>query len=980
MRRPWLIAAFAYPLWCAPPVAEEARQVLARRCIACHSPQAKSSGLDLTTRDAALRGGTQKASLLARVERGEMPPAKKLPESEIEILQRWQAAGSPAWTDAITPQRSGPDWWAFQPLRRPPAEFSLDQAIRAKLAEKGWTPAPPADRRTLIRRVTFGLTGLPPTPEEIRAFEADARPDAYARLIDQLLARPSYGEHWARHWLDVVRYSESEGFERDWLRDHAWPYRDYVIRSFNADKPYAQFVREQIAGDVLTPPTHEGLIATSLLALGPYDAVGLTSAVEQERQQVRADQMEEIVGVVSQTFLGLTVNCARCHDHKFDPLPQRDYYRLKAVFDGIWQPTIGAELKADGRLVLTPAELARHQERIAQIRQRLQAAEMRLAEHDRAEQDRAQHKQAARPQPATTTAPVAHWRLDTDARDDLAGVHAPALPDNVNFDEGRLRPAAGKETVSLPTAPLTFDLREKTLEAWIYARTAPEKSLTILQIRNRSGFRGAALDGLRFTGGKKKQWINTSTVNFRTEEVNGPPEDTPAGGRIHMAITYAANGEIRLYRNGQPYGRAYQPDKGTPHGHLQTYGKGDAIVEFGTGYGLELEQARLFARALSPVEIQALFEAGVTNAPPVASPARDRLTQELANARKDLAAAQAEPAKAFAATPRADDAGRLAPTHLLIRGDVSRPGAVVTPGAVSCLPYLSGDLDLPADALEAERRRRLADWITRPDNALAARVIVNRVWHYHFGAGLVDSPNDFGFNGGQPSHPELLDYLAAEFQQSGGSLKQLHRLILNSQTYRQSSQFQSAAAAQDAGARLLWRFPPQRLPAEAVRDAMLAASGALNPQMYGPSFRPFQIVKNAGSYHSYEPIDSDDAAFQRRTIYRMNINSGGNPLLDALDCPLPSMKTPKRSATTTALQALSLMNNPFAERMARTLAGRVSREHATTADRIARAYALTLGRAPRPEELSSAAALAEKSGLAALCWALFNLSEFLYVE
>ena len=317
---------------------------------------------------------------------------------------------------------------------------------------------------------------------------------------------------------------------------------------------------------------------------------------------------------------------------------------------------------------------------------------------------------------------------------------------------------------------------------------------------------------------------------------------------------------------------------------------------------------------------------------------------------------------------------------MLARGDVSQPGETVAPAGVSLLRGLSGDLGLPPDAPDAERRRRFAEWLTSPDNSLFARVIVNRVWHYHFGAGLVDSPNDFGYNGGQPSHPELLEWLAADFLRHGGSLKHLHRQILLSASFRQSSRLDSAAAAQDASARLLWRFPSQRLPAEAVRDAMLSVSGALNPMLFGPSFRPFEIIKNPGSYHSYSPVDSADAALQRRTIYRMNINSGGNPMLDALDCPLPSVKTPKRSVTTTPLQALSLMNNPFADRMARTFAARVSAEREEPAARIAWAYELALGRPPRPEEAASAAELAASAGLEALCWALFNLSEFLYVQ
>ncbi|MFO0363444.1 MAG: DUF1553 domain-containing protein [Acidobacteriota bacterium] len=955
-------------------IAGQAREVLARRCVGCHSAAVKSSGLDLSSPGAAARGGSRgPGQILARVTSGEMPPAKPLPESEVEILRQWQTAGMPAWSSgAIELRRATADWWAFQPLREapPPAgEVSvIDAWIDAKLRARGWQRAPEADRRTLIRRVSFTLTGMPPTPAEVLAFVDDRRPDAYARLVDRLLASPHYGEHWARHWLDTVRFAESEGFERDWIRDHAWPYRDYVIRSFNEDKPYGQFAREQIAGDLLTPQTRDGVVATSMLVLGPYDAVGLTSAVDREREQVRADQIEEMVGLVAQTFLGLTVNCARCHDHKFDPIPQRDYYRLKAVFDGIWQPTTGSELRAGGRPVLTGAERARHEADLAAFDRRIVELEAQVGQLDR----------AGRPRlavPATVPAPVGWWTLDSDARDDAGALHASLAPEAAAFTGGRLQPPAGKESVTAVTVPLTADVREKTLEAWVHVARPAEKGTTLFRIRNHSGFRGAALDGIHFTGGKKRRWENASTVNFRTEDVDGPEEDTPAGGRLHVAIAYAADGEIRLYRNGKLYGRPYRPDAGTAHGKLQTYGRQDAIVELTSGNGLELEQARLFAHALTDGQIAALFAAGVDNAAPPRGAEREGLVRRLAEERAQRRAFAEAPARAFAV-----DVRPAPPTRLLARGDVSQPGEVVAPGAVSLLRGVSGDLGLPPDAPDADRRLRFAEWLTSPENPLFARVLVNRVWHYHFGAGLVDSPNDFGYNGGQPSHPELLEWLAADFLRHGGSLKHLHRQILLSAAFRQSSRLDSAAGAQDASARLLWRFPPQRLPAEAVRDAMLAVSGALNPQLFGPSFRPFEIIKNPGSYHSYSPVDSADPALQRRTIYRMNINSGGNPMLDALDCPLPSVKTPKRSVTTTPLQALSLMNNPFADRVARTFAARVSAEREEPAARIAWAYELALGRPPRPEEAASAAELAASAGLEALCWALFNLSEFLYVQ
>jgi hypothetical protein len=979
----------------------EALTILERRCVICHGSQARVAGLDLSNRESALHGSSKgpalkpglpaESLLLNRILRKEMPPTGPLPPAEIEALRVWIEAGAP-WRSSIEVRRADLNWWALQPLKirdtpAPggiPAAWSrsvIDRWVYSKLRENGLEPSPPAARRTLIRRAYFDLIGLPPAPEAVETFVNDSSPDAWERLVDHLLASAHYGERWGRHWLDVVRFAESEGFERDWLRDHAWNYRDYVIRSFNQDKPYTLFAKEQLAGDVLKPVTHDGIIATGLLALGPYDAVGLTSAVQQERAAVRADQLEELLGVVGQTFLGLTVNCARCHDHKFDPIPQKDYYRLKAVFDGVWQPTQGEELTADGRLLLTPAEIQARNQRLAPIQRRIAELEGSLGSLYRDVRPGALAAHGFHVAPEAPK-PFAQWTLDADARDDYGSLHA-KLTDAAELAEGRLRPVAGKDAVTISTPSLLADIREKTLEAWVYVRKRSEKAATILRIRNRSGFRGAAYDGIRYAGGKQKRWENLSTVNFRTEDVAGPPEEAGEGDRIQIAIAYAGDGTIRLYRNGQPYGRSYKPESGLPAARLQTYIKGDAIIELSSSKELELEEARFYNIALTPEQIAASFQAGA------ASLSREdlfgdmdagerarlaRLQNELAAAKQELKTIS-EPAKVFAAVARQPE-----PTHLLIRGDVNREGEVVTPAAPSCLAGLSGDLGLPADSPEGERRRRLAEWIARARNPLFSRVMVNRVWYYHFDAGLVENPNDFGFNGGRPSHPELLDWLAGEFVRNGWSVKKLHKLILTSETYQQSSKFQTAATEKDAENRLLWRYSPRRLEGEAIRDAMLTVSGRLNPKMFGPSFRPFQILMNSGSYHSYEPLESDDPELQRRTIYRMNVNSGGNPMLEALDCPVPSVKTPKRTSTSTALQALSLMNDAFVKRQAKAFAERLTKESAETHSRVQRAFRLALGREPGAEELASSVSLIDQHGLEAFCWGMFNMSEFVHVQ
>ena len=952
-----LLALFT-GICCAGDLSVDAPAILARRCVSCHDARAKTSGLDLTSRESALRGGRQSGGinfLLRRVQLGQMPPEGPLPADEKELLAKWVEAGTP-WTIR--------QWWSLQPLRH--TAKSIDEFVTAKLRDNGLTLSPPANPRTLIRRVTYDLTGLPPAPEDIERFVNDTSPTAYEKLVDGLLASPYYGERWARHWLDVVRFTESEGFERDVLRAHAWPYRDYVIRSLNEDKPYIQFAREQIAGDVFEPNSRDAVIATGLLVFGPTDAVGLTSAVEREREAVREDQLEEMVSAVSQTFLGLTANCARCHDHKFDPIPQRDYYRFKAALSGVWQPfedPASTELLPDGRsLDFT------HHGKIAELKARIKTLEEQIA---------SLHRNVTM---WTAAKPVAQWTFDVDARDQTGTLHA-ATTSKAQLREGRFQAGNPDEkSVSLVTSPLAADVAAKTLEAWVTVRKPLDGQVNVIQIYNRSGYRGAASDGIQFAGGTNKQWRNLSTASFRTSDVGGTKETAPAGERIHLAITYSSNGAIRLYRNGAPYGEPYRPDAGA-NGQTQTYAAGDAVLKFTATPELDLDEARLYSAALTEEQIARSFAAG---------PAPELQRQEASAAlfeqrdrlRRELEAIPA-PEKAFAAVPRNPGV-----THLLLRGDVNRKAEPLAPGGLSALP--DADFKLAPDSPDAERRRRLAEWIANAANPIFSRVIVNRIWAHHFGTGIVENPNDLGANGGLPSNPELLDTLAVEFIKSGWSLKTLHKKIALSAAYRQSSGYIQNAAAKDAGNRLLWRYTPRRMEGEAVRDAMLAVSGRLNLQPGGPSFQPFKVTKPGGSYVKYEPLDSDDPSLQRRSVYRMNVNTGGDPMLESLDCPVPAVKTPKRPSTTTALQALSLMNNPLPVRLAKAFAARVAREAEGIDTRgvdgqgidrkIGRAFALALGRAPADYELAASRALVQDQNLEALCWGLFNASEFLHIE
>ncbi|MBM3726318.1 MAG: DUF1553 domain-containing protein [Acidobacteria bacterium] len=949
--------------------AQSGAEVVAKRCTGCHNGRSPAGGLDLSTRPSALRGGSRgpavkpgdaaASPLVARVMAGEMPPQAPLPGAEREALRQWVDAGA-VFNGAMERGRAGLDWWSLQPLRETPppagAGSPVDRFVQAALRSNGLRPAVRANARALIRRLYFDLTGLPPSPAEIQAFAQDPSPAAWRRLVEQLLASPHYGERWARHWLDAVRFAESEGFERDWLRDHAWPYRDYVVRAFNNDMSYLRFAREQIAGDVLGPVSRDSIAATGFLVAGPTDAVGLTSAVAAERDLIKQDMMEELVGTVSQTFLGLTVNCARCHDHKFDPVTQQDYYRFRAVFDGVRQPYKDVDLKAHGRPLETPAERSARLARREPLEKEIAALEEELGRMDRAGRDFGR-----------VVKPRAQWTFDTDARDDFGAMHL-ELAGEAQLTEGRLR-NQGKETVTLASKPLESSIREKTLEVWVTPRVAWKSGAAVFRIRNREGFRGAATDGIQLSG-KEKQWQNSSTAGFRNWDVGGPADDAAPGQPVQVAITYASDGVIRVYRNGVPYGKPFVPDPALASAQLQTYAAGDAVVELAVTPEFDIDEARLYDSPLGAAQVEGSYRAGVRSARPAAAGAELRARLERLRAElKELPL----PELVFAA-----ETFQPEPARLLKRGDVTQPAAVVSPGGLSCLP--GAELGLDAQAQEGERRARLAQWIAHERNPLFARVMANRVWHHHFGAGLVENPNDFGYNGGKPSHPELLDWLAAGFIRSGWSVKWLHRAIVLSDTYQQSSALQEEANASDANNRWLWRWAPRRLDAESVRDAMLAVSGSLNPNLGGPSFRAFE-VKFTGSYQNYTPVDREDPAFNRRTVYRMNVNSGGHPMLESLDCPVPAVKTPKRAATTTALQTLSLMNNHLVARLARNFAARVEREAGTDAEaRITRAFELALGRVPTAAEREASVALAARHGLEQLCWGLFNTSEFLYAD
>ncbi len=952
--------------------------ILSKRCLECHSGPDPKGKLDLTTRAAALKGGKNGPALVpgnlddselwARVESGQMPPKKPLAAEEKKHLQAWIKSGAawhgPAldWFARSTETRAGFDWWSLQPVKRPdPPRVGksawprnpIDAFILARLEEKGLTPAAEADRRTLIRRVTFDLLGLPPTPQQMQDFLKDDRPEAYERLVDDLLASPHYGERWARHWLDVVRFAESHGFEHDELRKSSWPYRDWVIQALNKDLPYDEFVRLQIAGDLLGAA--DGLRATGFLVAGGYDSVGQRQQSLAMRAVVRQDELEDMVGTLGQTFLGLTVHCARCHDHKFDPIRQVEYYRLTAALAGV---------RHGERDLLDVADTAA-QKRAAQARADLERLEAPYRVKILAERN----KDVPPPGPE----PLAHWDF-TKGLDDRAGkLHAKVFGDAKQTAQGLILTGQGYAA----TGPLAGDLKARTLSVWITLGNLQQRGGAALSVQKLDG---STFDAIVFAEKEPGKWVAGSDFFRRSIDFGGPVESETKP--VQLALVYHPDGSVAAFRNGAAYGKTTKPP-----GPI-TYAAGQAQILFGLRHSPPggnkhltgiITRAELFDRALSPAEVAAL--AGTVSTFVSEQELLARLSPEEKTRRATLLAdivagnqsvAQAK-TKVYAVAPAPPET-----THLLRRGEPNNKAEEVVAAGLAAIG--KADFDLKATATDAERRRKLAEWITAPNNPLLARVLVNRLWHYHFGQGIVDTPSDFGFGGGRPSHPELLDWLADEFVRQGWSVKKMHRLLVTSAAYRQSSRFEPAAAKVDAQNRLLWRKSPMRLEAEAVRDAVLSVSGKLNSRMFGPGYQDFKLSIR-GATHYYTPSEGDSDDQLRRSIYRTWVRSGRNPLLDTLDCPDPSTVTPRRSVTTTPLQSLTLLNSDFMLRMADTFAARLQAETGKDVPRqIQRGYELALGRSPRPEEVALAERVIAEHGLPILCRALFNCNEFMYVD
>ncbi|WP_197995877.1 DUF1553 domain-containing protein [Gimesia algae] len=966
-------------------------------CLDCHAGLDPKAGFDFSNRAVAFRGGESGPALQAGhpeesllwqyIESDAMPPEHPLTAEQKQLFKLWISAGAPWGTDPIdafsktTEKRGGYDWWSLQPLRMPVVPSISDEGGRnpidafvvSKLQVQGLQPQPVTDRRTLIRRLSYSVTGLPPEPEEVEAFLKNESPDAYKNLVDRLLASPHYGEHWARHWLDVVRFGESNGFERDQPRLNAWPYRNWVIEALNRDMPYNRFVKLQLAGDLLEPDNPEAVKATGFLVAGPHDVVIPVSKTM--RETMKQDELEDIVGVVGQTFLGLTVNCARCHDHKFDPISHQEYYQFAAALAGV----------VHGERVLPDPAYEKAQQELAQTKKHLRKTQYTLFDLESVARQRVLASRAGQKKtelPLAMTSPIAAWNFRKSTQD-LAGGLQGTLHGSARQTEAGLLLDGNKSYFK--TEPLKQGLSEKTLEAWVKLTNFEQRGGGVLSVQTVGG---NIFDAIVFGEQQPGHWLAGSDHFNRTKSFQGQQEQDAIEKEVQIALVYSADGRITAYRNGKLYGKSYQ-SRG-----LQSFPSEKTEVLIGLRHGSPdgnrllkgvVTKARVYDRALTSTEIQESAKWGGTffseaELVAVLSPSEQSKRKTLLREQAKLQAKSnqlqsIQPKKVYAAVSR-----NPAVMHLLKRGSVATPAGVVSPGGLKSIQGVNGDLGLATDSSDHDRRIRFADWVTSSKNPLFARVIVNRVWHYHFGRGLVNTPNDFGFNGGRCSHPELLDWLARKLIQENWSLKSLHRLILLSDVYQQSAQLDPEALKIDVDNQWLWRKSPQRIEAESIRDSILKISGQLNPQIGGQGYQDVKSYFFKGTQF-YEPLDPVGAEFNRRSIYRFSARGGRHPLLETFDCPDPSTTTPDRASTTTPLQALSLMNASFVLRMSDKLAERIQQRVGTGQERqVTELFLLAYQRPPQPVELSTACDFCEQHGLSALCRVVLNSNEFLYVN
>jgi hypothetical protein len=947
--------------------------LLKQRCYECHSHEKKmKGGLTLDSKSGWEQGGDlgpavvpgkPDESLLIKMvrwsdEEHQMPPKEKLPPAEIALLEEWVKRGALDPRVMMKKRPTEADWWSLKPLVLPKVpevegvQHPVDRFIRARLAERKITPSPEADRRTLIRRVMFDLHGLPPSQAEVEAFVKDADPKAYEKLVDRLLESPRYGERWARHWLDTIHFAETHGCGHDLPRDHAWPYRDYVITALNEDKPWSRFVREQLAADVLFPGEPRLIAALGFLGAGVFDHSAYQTAPTNFDYLDRDDLVTQTMGA----FASTTANCARCHAHKFDPISQDDYYALQAVFAGL----IEGDIPFD------------EDKTVAQSRKRWQTLLAAAESKDNAVLLASENASLVAEWEKTQGAPV-KW--------------TPLSYESFVSSEGSSLKRTGEVILSSGTKP--------DKDTYIITSSVPLPKITALR-----------LDVLADPSLPMKGPGRQDNGNLTLSEIEALLFDTGAAQPVKLKFTRATadfdqqGWTSAMAIDGNPAtGWGVHPAVGVSHHAVFELAQAITIKP---GAKLTLTLKQLSGKS----HLIGSFKLSATDEPAMRAAAMPTLAQEAlmlpadkrgepqrvalaAHALRDIATTELAklpaPAQVYAAAKQADvllNVGKGTPTtvtkpktvQVLKRGEFDKPMKEAVSGALSAIQALPARFEKAHTTDEAARRAALADWLADEKNPLTWRSIANRVWHYHFGRGLCDTPNDFGRMGGTPWHPELLDWLACELRDHGGSLKHLHRLIVTSAAYRQSSAHRDAAALLDADNRLLWRMNRLRLDADSYRDFVLAASDRLDPALGGPSVRqfvtgpPVQLTPTL----NYEAYDWAALPKHRRSIYRFVWRGVPDPFMDALDFPDLGMLAPARGFSASALQSLALYNNRFVLHFSGELGKQL-----TTPEEAARRILL---REPTAEEKTNFTTFAQKNGLAALCRVLFNSNEFLFVN
>ena len=948
---------------------ERVKPLLAQHCGKCHLDGKAKGGLSLTGRKALLKGGEsgpavvletpQESPLLKAVNYDgfEMPPSGKLPAESIATLTKWVEMGlpmpegeAPAAPAHGVPQvnETTRNHWSFRKVVRPAVPMvgkpnwianPIDAFVLKKLEEHGLAPNPPAPSRELYRRVHYDLVGLPPEQSEVAEFEAAPTDAAYHDLVEELLASPHHGEHWARYWLDLVRYAETNSYERDNPKPFVWRYRDYVIRAMNENKPYDQFIREQIAGDELDTVTADSLIATGYYRLGLWDDEPV------DREMAYYDGLDDVVGTTGQAFLGLTLNCARCHDHKLDPIPQADYYRFLAFFRNVRHFDNGGDSSLIDLTQKLPGQAA---------------AATALSPTSETEGQIWSY---------TSDAPAEAWmKPDFDAstwKSGPGGFGTQGTPGAVVRTEWKTPNIWLRRTFQVPATAQPAKLAllihhdedaEVYLNGTLVLETKKfETKYVVLPLENVN--RSMLKEGENLLAVHCKQTGGGQYIDVGLVELSSSPEQL------------ALDAEQAAYREKiAEFDRQILAFEETMKPHL----KGGEIDDFKSESVRERVLKKHVGEFITAEELKNY--------------------SQLRRQRQKL---RDNPPHSEGMALVVKENGRDAPpTHVLIRGNAHAEGDAVELRFPSVLTDTIPVVHVPSSGSSTGRRRALADWMVSPDNPLTARVIVNRLWQWHFGRGIVKSASNFGLQGDAPTHPELLDWLAAELMEKNWDLRHIHRLILNSNTYRMSSRGQAAALAKDPLNDLMWRVDMRRLRAEEIRDTILATNGTLNlDKMFGPSIYPtIEAEVLAGQSRpgaGWENSSPEDKA--RRSIYVHIKRSLTVPLLAAFDVADTDSVCPVRFATTQPTQALTMLNSVFLNEQASVFAELIRKQSGSDAAAfVSSVLQRTLQRAPTAKEIERGVKLiadlkqehqlSDNDAQKYYCLMAMNLNEFVYLD